>query len=467
MAEYNIPDEFGKKRYDGKNFAEEEEGIQKVDEEALTPREIVDYLSRYIVGQDEAKKAIAIALRNRIRRMKLPEHLRDEITPKNILMIGPTGVGKTEISRRISKLLDAPFIKVEATKYTEVGYVGRDVESIIRDLVNVAVAEEKNKARKRFYKKAEKIAFEKIVSEIISQKNYPPERKGEVIQNLLEGKFDDEYIQIEVEDAHSVDVLAAPFIPGAEQIEEQIKSVISSLIPKRKRRKRLKVKDALKIITEQEAERMINMDEIIRTAIYKVENKGIVFIDEIDKLINPEGRHGGPDVSGEGVQRDLLPIIEGTTVNTRYGAVRTDFILFIAAGAFHKASPSDLIPELQGRLPIRVELKPLTKDDLFRILKFTDNSPTKHYEILLKTEDVEVKFTDEALMKIAEFAAKINETQENIGARRLYAIVEKIMEDISFDAPYLKGQKIVIDEMYVEEKISPILQDENLARYIL
>ncbi len=462
----SVGEENEKKWRHNSTSSDESEEIKKVDAEALTPREIVDYLSRYIVGQDEAKKAIAIALRNRIRRMKLPEHLREEITPKNILMIGPTGVGKTEISRRIAKFLDAPFIKVEATKYTEVGYVGRDVESIIRDLVSVAVSEERNKAKKRVRVRAEKVAFDKIVAEIMAQKGYPPEKKGEVIQNLLEGKFDDEYIQLDVEDTPAVDVIAAPFIPGMEQIEEQIKSAISSLIPKRRKKKNVKVKDAMKIISEREAERMLNMEEIVRRAIWKVENKGIVFIDEIDKLINPEGRHG-PDVSGEGVQRDLLPIIEGTTVNTRYGTLRTDFILFIAAGAFHKASPSDLIPELQGRLPIRVELKPLTKDDFFRILKFTDNSPTRHYEILLKTEEVDVSFTDSALMKIAEFASQINESQENIGARRLYTIVEKIMEDISFDAPQLKGQKIVIDEKYVEEKISPILKDENLTKYIL
>ncbi|GBD03575.1 ATP-dependent protease ATPase subunit HslU [bacterium HR19] len=439
--------------------------IKKVEQEELTPREIVSYLSRYIVGQDEAKKAIAIALRNRIRRMKLPEHLREEITPKNILMIGPTGVGKTEIARRISKLIDAPFIKVEATKYTEVGYVGKDVESIIRDLVNVAISEEKSKAKKMMRRKAEKIATEKVINEIMIQKNIPPERKGEIMQNFFEGKFDDEMIFVDVEEKPQVDIIAPISVPGLEEIQDQLRTLFSNIAPKRTRKKVMKVKDALKAIEEAEAERMLNMEEIVKNALWKVENKGIVFIDEIDKLINPKGH--GPDVSGEGVQRDLLPIIEGTVVNTRYGSVRTDFILFIAAGAFHVASPSELIPELQGRLPIRVELKPLTKEDFVRILKLPENSPIKHYQILLKTEDVEVDFTDDAIVKIAEYAYKINSSTENIGARRLHTIVEKVMEDISFDAPYLKGQKIIINAKYVQEKIEPILKEENLSKYIL
>jgi ATP-dependent HslUV protease ATP-binding subunit HslU len=439
--------------------------IKKVEQEELTPREIVSYLSRYIVGQDEAKKAIAIALRNRIRRMKLPEHLREEITPKNILMIGPTGVGKTEIARRISKLIDAPFIKVEATKYTEVGYVGKDVESIIRDLVNIAITEEKSKAKRIMRRKAEKIATEKVINEIMIQKNIPPERKGEVMQNFFEGKFDDEIIFVDVEEKPQIDIITPISVPGLEEIQDQLRTLFSSIAPKRTRKKAMKLKDALKAIEEAEAEKMINMEEIIRNALWKVENKGIVFIDEIDKLINPKGH--GPDVSGEGVQRDLLPIIEGTVVNTRYGSVRTDFILFIAAGAFHVASPSELIPELQGRLPIRVELKPLTKEDFMRILKLPENSPLRHYQILLKTEDVEVEFTDDAIEKIAEYAYKINSSTENIGARRLHTIVEKVMEDISFDAPYLKGQKIIINAKYVQEKIEPILKEENLSKYIL
>lgn len=443
-----------------------EDEIQKVDIEELTPREIVEYLSRYIVGQDEAKKAIAIALRNRVRRMKLPEDLREEITPKNLLMIGPTGVGKTEISRRIARLINAPFIKVEATKYTEVGYVGRDVESIIKDLVNVAVSEEKARARKMVSDKAKRSAVERLASEFIKQKGLPDENKYDIIQKLNQGLLDDEEIIIDVKEPHSVDVVAASIIPGMEHIEEQIRNALSSIMPGRLLKKRVKIKEALKILEGRIADELVNMDEIIRKALWKVENTGIVFIDEIDKLINPRGGHG-PDVSGEGVQRDLLPIIEGTTVNTRYGSVRTDFILFIAAGAFHHAKPSELIPELQGRLPIRVELKPLKKDDFVRILKFTDNSPTRHYQILLKTESVELNFTDEAIDKIAEYAFYLNETQENIGARRLYTIVEKIMADISFDAPYLRGQKINITSQYVEEKISPLIKDENLANYIL
>lgn len=442
----------------------QEEEIQRVDIDELTPREVVEYLSRYIVGQDEAKKAIAIALRNRVRRMKLPESLREEITPKNLLMIGPTGVGKTEISRRIARLVNAPFIKVEATKYTEVGYVGRDVESIIKDLVNVAVAEEKSRAKKLFADKARKKAVEKVSSEFIKQKGMPEDNKHDIIYKINQGLLDEEEITIDVRESPTVDVIAA--IPGMEQVEEQIRNALSSVIPGKMAKKTTKIKDALKVFENRFAEELINMEEIIRKAIWRVENSGIVFIDEIDKLINPRGGHG-PDVSGEGVQRDLLPIIEGTTVNTRYGAVRTDFILFIAAGAFHQSKPSELIPELQGRLPIRVELRPLTKDDFFRILKFTDNSPVKHYQILLKTESVDVYFTDEAIEKIAYYAALINDTQENIGARRLYTIVENVMADISFDAPYLKGQKIEISGKYVEEKIAPLVKDENLSKYIL
>lgn len=440
--------------------------IQKVDIEELTPREIVEYLSRYIVGQNEAKRAVAIALRNRARRMKLPENLREEITPKNILMIGPTGVGKTEISRRIARLINAPFLKVEATKYTEVGYVGRDVESIIRDLVNVAVAEEKAKAKKNVSNQARRMALEKLASEFIRQKGLSEDRKYEVIHNLASGLYDEDEITIDVREAPSVDVIAASVIPGMEQIEEQLRSALSSILPTRTSKRRTKVKDAVKILESRFADELINMEEITRRALWRVENSAIVFIDEIDKLINPRGGHG-PDVSGEGVQRDLLPIIEGTSVSTRYGTVRTDFILFIAAGAFHHAKPSDLIPELQGRLPIRVELKPLTKEDFVRILKLTDNSPTRHYQLLLKTEDVEVHFTDEAIEKIAEYAYLINQMQENIGARRLYTIVENVMSDISFDAPYLRGQKITITEKYVEEKISPLIKDQNLVTYVL
>lgn len=440
--------------------------IQKVDIDELTPREVVEYLSRYIVGQDEAKKAIAIALRNRVRRMKLPESLREEITPKNLLMIGPTGVGKTEISRRIARLINAPFIKVEATKYTEVGYVGRDVESIIKDIVNVAVSEEKSRAKKLVADQARKMAVEKIASEFMKQKGIPEENKKDIIFKINQGLIDEEQISIDIKESPSVDVIAASVFPGMEQIEEQIRNALSSIIPGRVAKKTMKIKDALKIFESRFADELVNMDEIIRKALWRVENSGIVFIDEIDKLINPRGGHG-PDVSGEGVQRDLLPIIEGTTVNTRYGPVRTDFILFIAAGAFHHSKPSELIPELQGRLPIRVELNSLTKDDFVRILKFTDNSPTKHYQILLKTESVDIHFTDEAIERIAYYAALINETQENIGARRLYTIVENVMADISFDAPYLKGQKITITDKYVDEKITPLVKDENLSNYIL
>ena len=443
-----------------------ENQIKKVDIDELTPREIVDYLSRYIVGQDQAKRAIAIALRNRARRMKIPENLRDEITPKNILMIGPTGVGKTEICRRIAKLVDAPFLKVEATRYTEVGYVGKDVESIIRDLVNVAVSEEKMKAKRKVREKAQLQAMQDVANLIIQQKGYKPEDKGRIIQNIIEGKFDDEEIEVSAPETVSVDVVAAPFIPGMEHIEDQIKSALENLIPKRPRKKRMKVKDALEFFTNQEADKLIRQEDIVKRALWKVENKGIVFIDEIDKLINPRAGHG-PDVSGEGVQRDLLPLLDGTTVNTRWGSVRTDFILFIAAGAFHNSSPSELIPELQGRLPIRVELHPLGKEEFVRILKETESSIIKHYQILLKTEGVELEFTDDAVQKIAEFADLMNKTTENIGARRLYTIVEKVVEDISFEAPSLSGQKIRIDAKYVEDKIKPIIEDRELSKYIL
>ncbi|HIE59577.1 MAG TPA: ATP-dependent protease ATPase subunit HslU [Persephonella sp.] len=443
--------------------------------EELTPKQIVQELDKYIIGQKEAKKAVAIALRNRWRRQRLPEELRDEVIPKNILMIGPTGVGKTEIARRLAILVNAPFIKVEATKFTEVGYVGRDVEAIIRELAEASFKMVKAEKLKEVEEKAQQIAEEKILDYLVPRKvrrlgtleEEKPEEspaREKFRQFLKEGKLDDKIIEIEVNEKPAV--VGGVIAPGMEDIENQLKDLFSSLAPPKKKRRKMTVKDALRYIKNEEAEKLIDMDEVAQEAVYRAENYGIVFIDEIDKVTG-KSKTSGPDVSREGVQRDLLPIVEGTTVSTKYGPIKTDHILFIAAGAFHLSKPSDLIPELQGRFPIRVELKALTKDDFIRILTEPKNALIKQYKALMETEGVYLEFTDDAIEEIAKIAEEVNEKTENIGARRLHTILERIMEDYSFEAPDLKGQTIIIDKKVVQSKLKDIVQDEDLSKYIL
>ncbi|RKY05628.1 HslU--HslV peptidase ATPase subunit [Candidatus Poribacteria bacterium] len=454
-------------------------------DEIPTPREIVEELDKYIIGQEEAKRCVAIALRNRARRLMLPEEIRDEVAPKNIIMIGPTGVGKTEIARRLSKLANAPFIKVEASKYTEVGYVGRDVESIIRDLTDIAVNMVKEEHLRAVRRKAEAIAEERILDALLP----PPPRRRRRRRNGLEdeelrrqeeswrrtreklraklrsGELDDVVIEIEMEEKATPTIeIFAPL--GMEDLDISFRELFNALLPKQTRRKKMTVREALEMIAQEEAEKLIDMDKVIAEAIDRVENCGIVFIDEIDKIASRE-TGSGPDVSREGVQRDLLPIIEGTAVPTKYGIVRTDHILFIAAGAFHVSKPSDLIPELQGRFPIRVELKSLTKEDFKRILTEPKNALIKQYTALLETEGVKIKFTEDAIEEIASIAYEVNEKVEDIGARRLHTVMEKLIEEISFNAPELKGKEIVIDAEYVRKRLGDIVKDRDLSRYIL
>jgi ATP-dependent HslUV protease ATP-binding subunit HslU len=449
----------------------------------FTPKKIVEVLDRYIIGQLNAKKAVAIALRNRWRRQLLSDDLKDEVLPKNILMIGPTGVGKTEIARRLARLAQAPFIKVEASKFTEVGYVGRDVESMIRDLTNLALNMVKTEQMEKVQEKAKTLAEEKVLNILLPQpravnktpgtepqeadgedKNKHRETREKIRAQLREGKLDERYIDLEVKE--KVVPFGVVSNIGLDEIEMNLKDMLGNILPDKSKRKKVKVPEALVIIMQEEANKLIDMDKVLREAIERTEQSGIIFIDEIDKIASKGSSHG-PDVSREGVQRDMLPIVEGSTVSTKHGPVKTDHILFIAAGAFSVAKPSDLIPELQGRFPIRAELDALGKDEFLRILQEPKNALIKQYIALLETEGINIIFTDDAIEQVASTASLVNEKTENIGARRLHTILEKVLEDISFNAPDLNDTKLTIDAAYIQDKLRDIVKDEDLSRYIL
>jgi len=448
----------------------------------FTPREIVSELDKYIIGQGDAKRAVAIALRNRWRRQQVRPELRDEIAPKNIIMIGPTGVGKTEISRRLAKLAEAPFVKVEASKFTEVGYVGRDVESIIRDLTELSVKMVKDEEKVKVFAKAEECAEERLLDCLLPPATSSPyqevdeERlKGErdlqkktrdKLRKLLrEGKLSERVVEIETSEQKTpvIEILSAS---GADDMDMNLKDMFSNIFPKKSKKRKLKVPEALMLLTQEEAARLIDMDVVMKKAVQRVEQSGIVFIDEIDKIAGRQSGQG-PDVSREGVQRDLLPIVEGSTVNTKYGMVKTDHILFVASGAFHVAKPSDLIPEFQGRFPIRVELTTLGEKEFVRILKEPENALLKQYKELLETEDITIEYTDDAIVEMARVATIANDRMENIGARRLHTVLERVFDEVSFKAPDMSGEKVLIDKEYVTARLADILEDEDLSRYIL
>ena len=439
----------------------------------MTPREIVHELDQHIIGQAKAKKAVAIALRNRWRRMQLNDDLRTEVTPKNILMIGPTGVGKTEIARRLAKLANAPFIKVEATKFTEVGYVGKEVETIIRDLVDVSIKMTREQQTKKFKHRAEEAAEERILDALLppakdssgeSQRDENSSTRQVFRKKLREGQLDDKEIDIDLAQAQPNVEIMAP--PGMEEMTNQLQSMFQNMSGDKRSKRKVKIKEAFKLLVEEEAAKLVNPEELKEQAIFAAEQNGIVFIDEIDKICK-RGESSGPDVSREGVQRDLLPLIEGSTVSTKHGMVKTDHMLFIASGAFQMAKPSDMIPELQGRLPIRVELEALSADDFKRILTEPHASLTEQQHALLKTEQVSVEFSDDAIERIAKAAWQVNEKTENIGARRLHTVMEKLMEEISYDASEQAGSSIVIDAAYVEQHLGALVEDEDLSRFIL
>ncbi len=457
--------------------------------DSLTPRQIVAELDRYVIGQKDAKRMVAIALRNRWRRQQLSPELREEIVPKNIIMIGPTGVGKTEVSRRVAKLSDAPFIKVEASKFTEVGYVGRDVESLIRDLTDLSVNQVKTAYLEKVQQKADEMAVERVLDILLppspstttpaaqqdedrfdasqtKKPDTPESTRDKLRAQLKAGKLDDRMVEIEIKERGGLPVGIISNIGGMEDMEHNLREMLGGLMPGRKKDRRMKISEALKFLSHEEAQKLIDMEEVTKEAIERTEQSGIVFLDEIDKIAGKE-KHQGPDISREGVQRDLLPIVEGCTVNTKHGLVKTDHILFIAAGAFHLSKPSDMIPELQGRFPIRVELEPLTKDDLIRILTEPKNALVKQYHALLGTEGISLDFTPDGIEEIAATAVEVNDRTENIGARRLFTIMERLLEEVSFEAQELNEEKVTVNAQYVKDHLQNIVKDQDLSRFIL